>query len=201
VSVTVVPKSLSDLYIDELRDLHDAESRLVNALPEMIQAASNVDLKQALVNDLDQAKRHLERIETICDDLGETPEGRRCAGMLGILDEVNAIIDTDTIPSIIDAGLAAEAQHVEQYEIASYGALSSWGDHLGFRSHVALLKQTLSEKRQSDQALSDIAERLLNPEAAKEEITASRLADIVPAKTRPTAQAKRLDNEDRPDAT
>src|SRR4029453_12713663 len=119
-------KTLKKLYTDELRDLYNAETQLLKALPKMAKAASSDDLKDAFEKHLEQTKGHVERLEQVVEALGEKPKGKTCRGMKGLIEEGSEILKEDGEESIIDAGIIVAAQKVEHYEIAGYGSVRTF---------------------------------------------------------------------------
>src|SRR3954470_2078937 len=106
-------KSLEDLLVDQLKDLYSAENQLVKALPKMAKAASNTDLKAGFEEHLEQTRGQVARLETICEQLGVTPRGKKCAAMEGLVEEGKELLEEDAEPGVLDAGLIAAAQKVE----------------------------------------------------------------------------------------
>ena len=123
--------SLKDLYIDELKDLYNAENQLVKALPKMAKKASAPELKRAFQDHLEQTKGHVDRLEKIFKGLGEKPSGKTCKAMKGLVEEGAEIIKEDGDPSVLDAALIGAAQRVEHYEIAGYGVVRTFASLLG----------------------------------------------------------------------
>ena len=162
-------ESLNDLYVEELKDLYSAENQIIKALPKMIKAATNPDLKQAFADHLEQTKGQVARLVQICEELGESPKGKKCNGMEGILEEGKEMMEEeDADPAVLDAALASAAQHVEHYEIAGYGSVRTWAEQLGYTEHVTLLQQTLDEEKTADKLLTELATTELNIEAEEE---------------------------------
>jgi ferritin-like metal-binding protein YciE len=161
-------ESLRALYVDELKDLYSAEGQILKALPRMIKAASNPQLRQALTGHERVTRKQVERLERIFKDLEESPRGKKCHGMEGLLEEGKELIAEKPEPDVLDAGLIAKAQHVEHYEIAGYGTVRSWAQQLGFDRHAELLQATLDEEGEANEALTQLAESSINIEAADE---------------------------------
>src|SRR4051812_2120257 len=115
--------TLHDLHIEELRDLYDAENQLVKALPQIAKAATNDELKSAIEEHLEQTKEHVSRLDKIFENAGESPKGKKCAAMNGLIEEGKELIEEDIEPEVLDAGIIMAAQKVEHYEIASYGSV------------------------------------------------------------------------------
>jgi len=159
-------ESLKDLYLEQLRDLFDAETQLIDALPKMAEAAHHSDLKNAFDQHLRQTREHVTRLQRLFSALGERPEGQTCHGMKGLIKEGQEMIKAKGDPDVIDAGLIAAAQRVEHYEIAAYGTAMAHAKLLGRDEIVRLLDQTLQEEKAADQILTDIAERIVNVNAA-----------------------------------
>jgi ferritin-like metal-binding protein YciE len=159
--------SLQDLYLVELKDLYDAENRIIKALPEMVQAAQSPELKSALEEHLQQTRNQAARLEQIFNSLNESPKGQKCKGVIGILDEGDDMVDEteDSPPAVIDAALIASAQRVEHYEIAAYGTVRTWAMRLGRTEDARLLNETLQEEGQADKKLTALAESYINEEA------------------------------------
>lgn len=161
-------ESLQDLYLLELKDLYSAENQILKALPKMIKAATHPDLKEAFTDHLEKSRVHVKRLEKICADLGESPKGKHCGGMEGVISEGAELIGKNPDASVLDAGLAAAAQHVEHYEMAGYGSVREWAEQLRHDAHVKLLQQTLDEEKEADALLSQLASTSLNPRADNE---------------------------------
>lgn len=158
-------ESLKDLYLEQLKDLHSAETQLLDALPKMAESASAPDLRQAFQQHLRQTREHVERLERIFGQLGERAGGHECEGMKGLLKEGREMMKMDGDPRVIDAGLIAAAQRVEHYEIAGYGTVRTYAELLGHAEHVALLERTLREEEETDDLLTRLAESHINEEA------------------------------------
>jgi len=152
--------SLRELYIDELRDLYNAETQLVKALPKMAKAASNDQLRQGFEEHLRQTSEHVSRLEQIFDQLGEKPSGKKCMGMEGLVKEGSEMLKEDFPDEVKDAGIIGAAQRVEHYEIAAYGTVRAFAELLGESEHVSLLEETLNEEKQTDEKLTQLAEEI-----------------------------------------
>ena len=155
-----MPEGLKELYINELKDLYSAESQLVKALPKMAKAASSDELRQGFEEHLEQTKGHVQRLEKIFQALGESPKGKKCKGMEGLIEEGSEVMEEDYEGSVLDAALIGAAQRVEHYEIAGYGTVRSMAETLGESNHVSLLKETLEEEKETDGKLSEVAARI-----------------------------------------
>lgn len=158
--------SLQDLYVEELRDLYSAESQIVAALPKMVEAASNPQLKQAFQTHLHETKGQMERLEQIFEGLGQSSSGKTCKGMEGVLKEGEEMIKEKADAAVRDAGLISAAQRVEHYEMAGYGTVRTYARLLGHETEAELLQQTLDEEGEANKKLTALAESLVNREAA-----------------------------------
>jgi len=151
---------LKHLYVEELKDLYSAESQIVKALPKMIKAATSEDLRAGFEGHLEQTKGHVSRLEEIFKALGESPKGKKCKGMEGLIKEGAEMIEEDPAPEELDAGLISAAQRVEHYEIAGYGCVSTYAKLLREDEAVSLLRETLEEEKETDEKLTQLAESI-----------------------------------------
>jgi ferritin-like metal-binding protein YciE len=158
-------ETLKDLYVEQLKDLYSAENQIIKALPKMIKASSNDELKQAFSRHLKETEVHLQRVEEVCDQLGVSPKGKKCIGMEGLLKEGSELIKEKPEPDVLDAGLIAAAQHVEHYEMAGYGCVRTYARQLGYEAQADLLQASLDEEGNTDKLLTQIAETSVNIEA------------------------------------
>ena len=156
--------NLRETFIEELKDLYDAEKQIIKALPKMIKAAEHDDLKTAFEMHLEESEEQIHRLEKVFKLFGEPAKAKKCKGMEGLLEEGKEQIQDEEG----DAALICAAQKVEHYEIASYGSLISWARLLEAEEAVELLEQTLNEEEQADEKLTQIAESIVNPEEAEE---------------------------------
>jgi ferritin-like metal-binding protein YciE len=157
--------SLDKLFHHELKDLYDAEHQIVKALPKLAEASCNPELASAFEEHLAQTQEHIGLLETIFEEIGESPSREPCAGMRGLLEEGNKILQEDADPVVKDAAIISAAQRVEHYEMAVYGTLRTWARILGYEDSARLLEETLDEEEGTDSALTGIAQQI-NPEAA-----------------------------------
>jgi ferritin-like metal-binding protein YciE len=166
--------SLMDLYVDELKDLYNAENQLLKALPKMAKKASSPDLKRAFQEHLGQTERQVNRLEKIFKGLGEKPTGKTCKAMKGLVEEGKEIIEENGDESVLDAALIGAAQKVEHYEIAGYGTARTFASMLGEEEAVTALQQTLDEEAATDKKLTALAEGMVNVEASNAEENGSK---------------------------
>jgi ferritin-like metal-binding protein YciE len=159
-------ESLNELFVNELKDVLNAEKQLVRALPKMAKAAQSPELQQAFRKHLAETEGHVERLERIFSSLGQTARGKQCKGMEGLVEEGKEIMQEDGAPEVIDAALISAAQRVEHYEIAAYGCLRTYAQLLGNSEADRLLEQTLQEEEATDKALTALGEGGINQAAA-----------------------------------
>ena len=159
--------TLEALYIDELKDLWSAEKQILKALPRMIRAAGDKDVKRAFTQHERQTRQHVTRLERIFKQLDASPRGKKCVGMEGLLEEGAELIKEKPDQDVLDAGLISAAQHVEHYEMAGYGTVRTWARLLGRDDQADLLQQTLDEEGETDKLLTSLAEAV-NVEAISE---------------------------------
>jgi ferritin-like metal-binding protein YciE len=157
--------SLRELYVEGLKDLWSAENQILKGLPRMIKAASHPQLKRAFTKHEAQTRMQVKRLERICKELGESPRGKKCVGMEGLIEEAKELLSEKPEPNVLDAGLISAAQHVEHYEMAGYGTARTWARLLGYENQAQLLQQTLDEEQATDLLLTDIATSQINVDA------------------------------------
>jgi len=160
--------TLQKLYTEELRDLYNAENQLLKALPKMAKAASSEELKGAFEKHLEQTKGHVERLEQVFEELDESPKGKTCRAMKGLIQEGSELLEQDGDESVRDAGIIVAAQKVEHYEIAGYGSARTFAHLLGRNKAAELLQSTLDEESETDELLTRLAESVINPEAVRD---------------------------------
>jgi len=161
--------ALREFFIDEIKDIYWAEKKLVTTLPKMQKAATSEELKQAMADHLEATREHVSRLEQVFGLLGEKPQAKKCEAMEGLVKEGEAIIeDTEDGSATRDVGIILAAQKVEHYEIATYGCLAQLAKTLGLEEIKNLLGQTLTEEKEADEILTEVAENCVNYEAAEE---------------------------------
>ena len=155
-------KTLQDLFHDTLKNIYFAEKKILTALPKMAKAANSEKLRAAFERHQTETEAQVTRLEKVFKVIGESPKGKTCDAIMGILDEGKEIMDEyDGMPAL-DAGLLAAAQAVEHYEISRYGTLKTWAGELGLSDAVSLLDETLAEEKKTDQDLTQIAKTAIN---------------------------------------
>jgi len=162
------PKQLDELFHDTLKDIYYAEKKILSALPKMAKAAHNDDLRAAFEKHKTETEGQIDRLEQVFQLIEQKPQGKKCAAIEGILEEGQEIIKEYKGSPALDAGLVSAAQAVEHYEIARYGTLRTWAEELGLDDASKLLQETLDVEEATDQALTEIAESVVNQEAQSE---------------------------------
>jgi ferritin-like metal-binding protein YciE len=158
-------ESVQDLFLEELRDLYNAENQLLKALPKMAEAASTPALKMAFDQHLEETKGHVSRLDRAFRELGVEPSGETCEAMKGLVKEGKEFIKAKGEPMVRDAGLIGAAQRVEHYEMAGYGTTRTLAKRLGYQEIATLLQETLEEEAKADKKLTSIAESEVNIQA------------------------------------
>ena len=153
-------EGLKELYVYELKDLYSAESQLVKALPKLAKAAASEELRAGFEEHLEQTKGHVQRLEQIFEMLDESPKGKKCKGMEGLVEEGSEIMEEDFEDALLDAALIGAAQRVEHYEIAAYGTVRAFAEELGESEHASLLAKTLEEEKETDEKLTELAKQI-----------------------------------------
>lgn len=159
--------TLRDLLIEELKDLHNAESQLMKALPKIAKAVTSEELSEAILSHLEETKGHIERLEQCFELLDAKPGRKKCKAMEGLLTEGREVVAEDAEPMVHDAAIIAAAQRVEHYEIAGYGCARTFAEILGEGAVAQLLQQTLDEEAAADELLTKIALSGINQAAAE----------------------------------
>jgi ferritin-like metal-binding protein YciE len=158
-------KNLHELFHETLKDIYFAEKKILGALPKMAKAAQSRDLKAAFEQHETQTEEHVARLEKVFDEIHQTPRGKTCDAIMGIIDEGQEVMKEFKGAPALDAGLLAAAQAVEHYEIARYGTLKTWAAELGLAQAVKLLEATLAEEKKTDETLTKLAENEVNHHA------------------------------------
>ena len=159
---------LHALFIHQLKDTYFAENAIIKALPKLADAASSDELRGAFGVHLEETRNQVKRLEEVFSLAGEKPEGVECKAILGIIAEGDEVIEEFGAGEAIDAGLISAAQAIEHYEITRYGTLLAWAKQLDMSEAADLLEETLVEEENTDELLSELAEDLANPAAARE---------------------------------
>jgi ferritin-like metal-binding protein YciE len=140
--------------------LYSAENQITKALPKMAKTAKSPELKKGFELHLEQTTGQIGRLEQIFEELGESPKGKKCHGMAGLLEEGKELMGEDAEPEVMDAGLISAAQRVEHYEIAAYGTVKTYAELLGMSKAAKLLDETLREEKDTDQKLTGLAGKI-----------------------------------------
>jgi ferritin-like metal-binding protein YciE len=159
-------KTMDDLFVHTLRDIYYAEKQILKALPDMIEKASEAQLKQAFQSHLGETKNQVTRLEQVFKLHGVEAKGVDCPAIDGIIEESEEIAGEVEDKAVLNAALAAAAQAVEHYEMTRYGTLVAWAKQLGRNDCAKLLQQNLDEEKAADKKLTEIAEARLNLKAA-----------------------------------
>jgi ferritin-like metal-binding protein YciE len=159
--------TLHDAFLDELRDLYDAEKQLTRALPKLARTATSPKLREAFESHLEETRGHVERLEQVFDALDEKARGKHCEGIAGIIEEGKSIMEEEFDDDTMDACLIAAGQRAEHYEIGAYGTVIAWAEAMGHEEAVTFLRQNLDEEKAANKKLSALAEGGINQQAAR----------------------------------
>jgi ferritin-like metal-binding protein YciE len=158
-------ETLKKLYVTQLRDIYDSESRILKALPQMAEAAQHPQLKRAFERHESETQEQIRRLEQIFDALGQSPKGETCEATLGLIKEGQEMINAGGDADVRDAGLIGAAQKIEHYEIANYGTVATYAKMLGERQALQLLTTSLEEEKRTDKLLTTLAKSFVNSDA------------------------------------
>jgi ferritin-like metal-binding protein YciE len=158
-------KNLQELFHETLKDIYFAEKKILSALPKMAKAAQSEDLKAAFEKHESETEKHVERLEKVFEEIDQTPRGKTCDAIVGIIEEGQEVMKEYKGSPALDAGLLAAAQAVEHYEISRYGTLKTWAQELRLGEAVKLLDTTLAEEKKTDEVLTELAETSVNQHA------------------------------------
>lgn len=161
------PSPLEELFLDELAEIYDAESRLAKALPQMVKAATHEDLQSAFESHLAETEGHAEKLKQIFAALGDSAKRKKCEAIAGLLEEADEIASDHEGSPAINAALISVAQKVEHHEIASYGCLHEWAKTLGNEEAADLLQAILEEEKTADETLTELAREHCNEQALR----------------------------------
>jgi ferritin-like metal-binding protein YciE len=159
-------KSLEDLFVNLLKDIYYAEKQILKALPKMAKKADSDELRQAFEHHLEETKGQVERLEQVFALCDLKPTAKSRPAIKGILEEGEEDMKEAKDPDVLDAGMIADAQAVEHYEIARYGTMIAWAKQLGMKNAASLLEETLEQEYNADRTLTELAEGSLNRQAA-----------------------------------
>jgi ferritin-like metal-binding protein YciE len=159
-------KSLKDLFHETLKDIYYAERKILVALPKMAEAVNSDQLRIAFEKHVEETKGQVQRLEQVFDLIKESPKGKTCPAILGLVEEGEEVMEEFEDSEALDAGLLSGAQAVEHYEISRYGTLIAWARELGLSDVAKILTQTLEEEKKTDATLNKLAESVINQRAA-----------------------------------
>jgi ferritin-like metal-binding protein YciE len=157
---------MDDLFVHTLRDIYYAEKQILKALPEMVEKATDPQLKQGFQSHLDETKNHVKRVEQVFEMHGVEAKGVQCPAIDGIIEEAEEVAGEVADKRVLDAALITAAQAVEHYEIARYGTLIAWAKQLGRSDCAGVLQKNLDEEKAADKKLTALAESSVNRKAA-----------------------------------
>jgi ferritin-like metal-binding protein YciE len=161
-------KTLSDLMLTFMQDVYYAERQILKALPKMAKAAQSDELRQALLHHREETEGQVERLQKAFEALGKHARGKTCEAINGLLEEGEEGIQELPEGVVRDAGIVANAQAVEHYEMARYGTIVAWAKACGEEQVARLMQETLDEEKNADTLLNGLAKRGINQQAVKQ---------------------------------
>jgi ferritin-like metal-binding protein YciE len=160
-------KTMNDLFLTFLQDMYYAERQILKVLPKMAKASESEELKQALMQHREETQHQVERLQQVFEQVGKRARGQTCEALNGIVEEGEEVIEQFEAGPVRDAGILANAQAVEHYEMARYGTMIAWAKVCGMKDAVKLLEETLAEEKKADELLNQIANKSVNQQAQK----------------------------------
>jgi ferritin-like metal-binding protein YciE len=149
--------TLKDIFLSELADIYDDESRFAKALPKIIQGATDHDLKQVLANQLEETKGHVEKLEQVFLAVDEQAKGEECKANADF-SAVGHQLASENNGEPINATIISVCQKIVHFEIASYDTLIERAKSLGNEEAVRLLEEILKEEEKADEKLAEVTE-------------------------------------------
>lgn len=160
-------KGMDELLLSFMQDIYYAERQILKALPKMAKAAENEQLKEALMQHREETQGQIERLQKAFEAVGKRARAQTCEAINGIIEEGEEVIEEFEAGSVRDAGIVANAQAVEHYEMARYGTIIAWAQGAGRSEVVKLMQETLEEEKKADKLLNDLAVKEINKQALK----------------------------------
>jgi ferritin-like metal-binding protein YciE len=184
-------RTLHDAFVSALRETYDAERQLSKALPRFAKAVTSADLRMTFELHLRETFVHIERLDEVFELLDETPRGKHCQGIAGIVEESKVLLADRFDDYVIDAAIIAAGHRAEHYEIAAYGTLVAWARAMGYRAAGAILQKSLDEEEAAERKLTSLAESGINADAADTPVSVSVIGSSDHPSTAPARTTKR----------
>lgn len=159
--------TFAELFTHKIQSIYDAENQIIEAMPTVIDLASNRELKSSLQKHLDETITQKEKLETLCDMLNMEIEGPSNLAMEGIVDHAMELFSDNEPSPILDAAIIAAAQEIEHFEISTYTTAAEWAEQLQFTDAENILAEIMNEEKHSDEILSKLAEQFVNKNATQ----------------------------------
>jgi ferritin-like metal-binding protein YciE len=180
-------ETMQELFLEQLRDIYDAEKQLVKALPKLAKAAESEELAEALTSHLEETQNHVQRVEQIFQIVKSNAKSKPCKGMRGLIEEGNEAVQEKEEGTLRDLAIVAGCQKVEHYEISAYGTIRTLAEQLEMEDVVELLQQTEDEESQADEKLTEVASGIYESDAGEEQDEEENTATPAPARRSSTA--------------
>lgn len=149
-------KTMAEAFHHTLKDIYYAEKALTKAMPKMIKAVSDGDIKTAFQDHLEETEEQIKILKKVFATIEKPAEGEKCDAIEGLIKETEGIIE-EASGKALGACLIAAAQAVEHYEIARYGTLRQWAKELKNDEAHDLLSQILDMEKAANAKLTGIA--------------------------------------------
>ena len=154
-------ESGKDLFIHELKDIYDAENKLVNALEDMAKKVENPQLKQSFEEHREVTQQQVDRLEKVFPMVDRKPSREACKGINGLIEEFKEFVkEEEPSGEVLNVFATGAALKVEHYEIVSYRSLIKLADQLGLADAAAIFQQNLSEEEETATELETMSEKL-----------------------------------------
>ena len=162
--------NLSDLYIDELKDLWSANDQMVRALKKIAPKASHPKLKQMLENSQSGIAGHTDLLKALIANQDETVSKEHCKGMEGLVNEAirHTIDDAPDKGPVLDAAIIAQYQRMTHYGITGFGTVAAFAKALKLEDDNKQLKAAVKEMYAADELMTELAEAAVNADAVDE---------------------------------
>lgn len=156
-----MPETAKELFEHELRDLYDAEKKLVRATQSMAKKVSDKELSASILEHSRVTENQVARLEKVFEIVGKKPRREKCKGIDGLIEEFTSFVkDENPSPDVLDVFATGAGQKLEHYEIVSYRSLIKLATELGLDDAVSLFEQSLDEEQETADELETAAERL-----------------------------------------
>ncbi len=150
-----------ELFEHELRDIYDAEHKMLRSLESMANKVASPELSQAFELHRKTTEGQIERLEKVFELVDRAPRREACEGINGLIEEFSEFVkEENPAEPVLNVFASAAAIKVEHYEICAYKSLIRLADQMGLAEGAALLQETLNEEQETAQELEMLSEKL-----------------------------------------